>query len=110
MRRDELLNEQGVDGCGGIALNHVLQTAKRRRAGQLGICTDCCLHRNVGAQLCVVVKILLAAGNREDPLCEHLADGMRYTCLPPRIGNAFGGGVYEPELPIRLFKQHRPAE
>ena len=110
MRRDELLNEQGVDGCGGIAMNLVLQTAKRRGAGQFGICTDRDLHHNVGSQLCVVVKILLAAGNREDPLCKHLADGMRYARLPPGVGNAEGYGPDQAKLEVSLFKQHRSTE
>ena len=69
---DEGLNQDLVDAPSPQGLGAVLQTTQAWRAGQRRVAIDRRLQRQVVAQLAVVVEILVAQGNREYPLAQHV--------------------------------------
>ena len=93
VRRDELVDEQGIHVHRNLSLCAVFETAQRRGAGQRLIAADCRLQGDVMPELSMVVEILFASANGIDPLPEHLLDRMYHTRLAPVIWNKPGSGA-----------------
>jgi len=91
VRRDELVDEQGIHVNRSLSLCAVFGTAQRRGAGQRLIATHRRLQGDVMPELIMVVDILFAAANGIDPLPEHLLDGMLHARLAPVVRNKPGG-------------------
>jgi hypothetical protein len=110
---DELRHEHAGQAPQRFAVDAVLQSAQRRRAGQrlVGVGRLLGQHRKQGiaAQRGVVVEVFVAQRDAEDALAQHRPLVVHHAGRIARIGQAGGQRVDQPDPPIDLAQQQPAA-
>ena len=107
--RHEGLEQHLVKGPRPPPVRPVLQTAKGRRVRKRGPFADHRLQREIVTQVVVVVLVLIAARQSEDPLLQHRGQVVHHALATSVIGEQARDSADQPQLALGLTDQQEPA-